>query len=179
MLVKTLDGSLAAAKIFKQCSEYYGELKILKKLNSPWTLRVLDYGDCGKVTEPKAGELSCGSELLGQSFPYIIMELADNGEFFDYLDISGAVSEKVARYYFRNLINALEYLHSNGISHRDVKLQNLLLTQDFNIKLADFGLAITDENSWSYSPRGTLRYYFIFLIPIFNVLNLATCHLNH
>ena len=158
LLIQRPDGSSAAAKIFKHISDYSSELQILKKLNSPWTLKVLDFSENGAITSDAEDAEPVIAEIKGFAFPYIIMELADNGEFFDYLDISGPVSEKIARYYFRNLISALEYLHSNGISHRDIKLQNLLLTQDFNIKIADFGLASTPQSEEIYYPRGTIRY---------------------
>ncbi len=153
MLVKCPDGLLAAAKIFKQVADYSSELSILRQLNSPWTLKVIDCGEKGVAS----GDYQTFG-LKEPAFAYIVMELADNGELFDYLDISGPVSAKIARYYFRNLVAALDYLHSSGIAHRDIKLQNLLLTKDFNIKLADFGLSSSPPKSEVTSLRGTLRY---------------------
>jgi serine/threonine protein kinase len=71
---------------------------------------------------------------------YIVQELAGGGELFDFLAL-GRFSEPVARFYFRQLISGLEYLHTRGIYHRDLKPENLLLTSDFNLKIADFGFA--------------------------------------
>lgn len=51
----------------------------------------------------------------------------------------GAFPESVARFYFKQLIDGLDYLHSSGIAHRDLKPDNLLLTKDFVLKIADFG----------------------------------------
>ena len=57
----------------------------------------------------------------------MVLELAKGGELFDYLASGGALSERFARYYFRQLIEGLSHMHQNGIVHRDIKLQNLLL----------------------------------------------------
>lgn len=72
---------------------------------------------------------------------YIALELAQAGELFDFISISGEFSEQLARYFFKQLLSSVEYCHRRMIAHRDLKLENLLLDQDFNIKLADFGFA--------------------------------------
>jgi serine/threonine protein kinase len=72
---------------------------------------------------------------------YIALELAQAGELFDFVSISGEFSEQLARYFFKQLLSSVEYCHRRMIAHRDLKLENLLLDQDFNIKLADFGFA--------------------------------------
>eukprot|EP00330_Aristerostoma_sp_ATCC50986_P010545 CAMPEP_0114596026 /NCGR_PEP_ID=MMETSP0125-20121206/17967_1 /TAXON_ID=485358 ORGANISM="Aristerostoma sp., Strain ATCC 50986" /NCGR_SAMPLE_ID=MMETSP0125 /ASSEMBLY_ACC=CAM_ASM_000245 /LENGTH=566 /DNA_ID=CAMNT_0001798487 /DNA_START=68 /DNA_END=1768 /DNA_ORIENTATION=- len=71
----------------------------------------------------------------------IVMEYIANGELFEYVADSGRFSEKIARTYFRILIETLEYCHEQGITHRDLKPENLLFDADFNLKVADFGFA--------------------------------------
>ena len=75
---------------------------------------------------------------------FIVTELAPYGDFSKLL-LSEQLpkDEKLVRTFFHHLIEALEYLHSNGCAHTDVKLENLLLAEDFTLKLADFDTAIS------------------------------------
>ena len=59
---------------------------------------------------------------------------------FDYVS-NAAFDEKVARYFFKQYLEALKFCHDNGICHRDLKPENVLLDDDYNIKIADFGFA--------------------------------------
>jgi len=79
----------------------------------------------------------------GKSYKVValVLELVSGGEVFDYVKISGRFSEEVARIYFRILIETLEHCHQNGTAHRDLKLENLLFDENFNLKIADFGYA--------------------------------------
>ncbi len=93
---------------------------------------------------------------------YMALELADGGELFDYVANTGVYSEPVARYYFRQLIEALEYCHNSGIAHRDLKPENLLYDKNFELKIADFGfstaLAGRDGKGKLYTYLGTEAY---------------------
>ena len=72
----------------------------------------------------------------------LVMELAPNGELFDYIAQTQTFPEHVARYYFKHLISALEYIHGRGFAHRDLKLQNFILNEKYDLKLADFGFSV-------------------------------------
>ena len=63
---------------------------------------------------------------------------------FDYTNLR-PFNESTARFYFRQLIDAVEYLHSNGVVNRDLKLENLLLDINYNLKVADFGFCAPAE----------------------------------
>ncbi|KAL3318981.1 MAP microtubule affinity-regulating kinase 1 [Cichlidogyrus casuarinus] len=72
---------------------------------------------------------------------YLVMEYASKGELFDYLVNNGRINEKSARVKFRQIVSAVQYCHQKHIVHRDLKAENLLLDQDMNIKIADFGFS--------------------------------------
>lgn len=77
---------------------------------------------------------------------YFVVELAAGGELFHEVAGKGRLSEDIARRYFRQLISAVKHCHSRGVFHRDLKLDNLLLDEDGNLKVTDFGLsAVTDQ----------------------------------
>mmetsp|Transcript_25956 Transcript_25956/g.28860 ORF Transcript_25956/g.28860 Transcript_25956/m.28860 type:complete len:354 (-) Transcript_25956:1066-2127(-) len=80
---------------------------------------------------------------------YIVMELIDGDELFDRIVDRGYYSEKNAVVIIKQLLEAVKYLHDNGIAHRDLKPENLLCSGSGDtevVKLADFGLSkIFDE----------------------------------
>lgn len=71
----------------------------------------------------------------------IIMEYASNGELYDFINNKHQLPESDARRFFRQIVSAVHYCHKNGIVHRDIKLENILLDENLNVKLADFGLS--------------------------------------
>lgn len=73
---------------------------------------------------------------------FAVLQLASGGEVFDFLATTGRFSEQVSRYYFRQLIEALDHCHSQGYAHRDLKPENLLFDEQYNLLLADFGFAV-------------------------------------
>ncbi|CAN6693077.1 unnamed protein product [Malus baccata var. baccata] len=75
---------------------------------------------------------------------YFIIEYAKGGELFNKV-AKGKLKEEVARKYFAQLINALDFCHSRGVYHRDIKPENLLLDENDNLKISDFGLSALAE----------------------------------
>ncbi|XP_059360347.1 NUAK family SNF1-like kinase 2 [Carassius carassius] len=71
----------------------------------------------------------------------IVMEYASQGDLYDYICDKQHLSESQARLFFRQIVSAVHYCHRNGIVHRDLKLENILLDDKGNIKIADFGLS--------------------------------------
>ena len=72
---------------------------------------------------------------------YLILDLADNGDLLEYIRTNGALKEDKAGKFFKQLLDAVDYIHNHGIVHRDLKCENLLLNRDEQIFLSDFGFA--------------------------------------
>ena len=73
----------------------------------------------------------------------MIMELAKGGELMEYVQKKGALPEKDARKILIQIINAIQYCHSHGVVHRDLKLENILFKEieDLYVKVIDFGIS--------------------------------------
>ena len=72
----------------------------------------------------------------------LVTEYCEGGEVFEQLVARGRMGEPGARLYFLQVLDALQFLHSNGIVHRDLKAENLFLSKDLkSVKLGDFGFS--------------------------------------
>lgn len=91
---------------------------------------------------------------------YILLELCKNETLNELLKRRRRLTEFEIRVYLRQMIKVLEYLHSNKIIHRDLKLSNLFLSSSMEIKLGDFGLAakLLEEDDRRYTVCGTPNY---------------------
>ncbi|CAN1811970.1 CBL-interacting serine/threonine-protein kinase 6 [Linum perenne] len=84
--------------------------------------------------------------MASKSKIYIAMELVRGGELFAKIAAKGRLKEDVARVYFQQLISAIDFCHSRGVYHRDLKPENLLLDEEGNLKVTDFGLSAFSEH---------------------------------
>ncbi|KAF9730685.1 hypothetical protein PMIN03_002635 [Paraphaeosphaeria minitans] len=91
---------------------------------------------------------------------YLVLELAPEGELFNWIVMKQKLTETEARRVFVQLFQGVKYLHERNIVHRDIKPENILLTdKDLSVKLADFGLAkIIGEESFTTTLCGTPSY---------------------
>ncbi len=72
---------------------------------------------------------------------YIVMELVEGVTLKDYISKNGMMEWRVALKISMQICSALEHAHKNGIIHRDIKPQNIIITKDGSIKVTDFGIA--------------------------------------
>lgn len=119
----------------------HAERKILEKAESPYIVK-LHYAF---QTDAKL---------------YLIMDFINGGELFTYLRRERRLSEDRSRIYAAELVEAISYLHSQGVIYRDLKPENILLDRQGHIRIIDFGLSKLDmtENQKTYSFCGTPEY---------------------
>ncbi|XP_075070749.1 serine/threonine-protein kinase Chk2 isoform X2 [Mixophyes fleayi] len=118
------------------------EIEILKKLNHPCIIKIENFFDSD------------------DNF-YIVLELMEGGELFDRV-LTSRLKESTAKLYFYQILLAVQYLHENGVIHRDLKLENVLLSsanEECCIKITDFGQSkILGETSLMRTLCGTPTY---------------------
>ncbi|CAM0136889.1 unnamed protein product [Umbelopsis sp. WA50703] len=79
--------------------------------------------------------------MLLEPYYYMLMEYVNGGQLLDYIIAHGRLKEKNARRFARQIVSALDYCHRNSIVHRDLKIENILISRSGNIKIIDFGLS--------------------------------------
>uniref|UniRef100_A0A183INS0 Protein kinase domain-containing protein n=1 Tax=Soboliphyme baturini TaxID=241478 RepID=A0A183INS0_9BILA len=92
---------------------------------------------------------------------YLVMELVTGGELFDRIVERGTFSEKDASALIRQVLEAVSYMHDNGVVHRDIKPENLLYhspAKDSKIIISDFGLSKTIDSGIMATACGTPGY---------------------
>jgi serine/threonine protein kinase len=128
-----------------ECKEYQSktfraEVQALMQLEHDNIIKILDFQENARFDNQREG--------ISEIRDIIVLEAAESGCLLDYIFHTEPFSEKVIRFYFHQLIEALEYCHSKKIAHRDLKPENLLFDKNGNLKIADFGFshAINSKN---------------------------------
>ncbi|CAO1621367.1 unnamed protein product [Parajaminaea phylloscopi] len=85
----------------------------------------------------------CGMRemIIHANHYYMVFDHIDGGQMLDYIISHGRLRERAARKFARQIGSALEYCHRNSIVHRDLKIENILISKTGNIKIIDFGLS--------------------------------------
>lgn len=89
---------------------------------------------------------------------YIVLELCPNGSLMDMIKKRKYITEPEVRFWTVQISGAIKYMHSKGIIHRDLKMGNIFLDKDMNVKVGDFGLAalLMSGKDWIACRRTTL-----------------------
>ena len=98
------------------------EIQILNKLNHPNIIKIYE------IKEDK------------NNF-YLIMEYYSEGDLYKFISKYNKLNEEDASIIFYQIVNGVEYLHNNYISHRDLKLENILIDKKKNVKIIDYNLS--------------------------------------
>ena len=140
------------------------EIEAVQSLTHKNVIKLLEYKwnpDFDDIDDEISNDIGSG-EIVALAF-----EFAEHGELFDLLDKVNSFDIRIAFSVFMQLLSALKACHTNTkpIVHRDLKPQNILLSSNFQIKVADFGLASVinkDENNNNkdqiYKNVGTRKY---------------------
>ncbi len=105
--------------------------------------------------------VKCYDCSSGDELKFIVMEYAKGCTLKDYLQNKGVLSPQEVMKYAIEILSALVHAHSKNIIHRDIKPQNILLTNDGTVKVTDFGIAklpSDDPLSISCNTVGTVDY---------------------
>jgi len=93
-----------------------------------------------------------------ETYVYLVMEFVEALELFDLVKKNKVLTEDRARGIFSQLVTVVQYLHSTGTVHNDLKLENILVDKDDEVTLIDFGHA-SSEDTPSFRPGvPTLEY---------------------
>ena len=95
-----------------------------------------------------------------EEYMLIIMEYINGGNLFSFVKKRRKLSEKMAKFLFRQIILGIQHIHSKNVVHRDIKLENLLIDFNNNVKICDFGIGkvLNSENEILYDKCGTPMY---------------------
>ena len=132
----TIDDREVAIKILKDefldnedfIRRFKNESKAIAVLNHPNIVRVYDVS-------------------FGDMIQYIVMEYIDGITLKEYIEMQKVLDWKETLHLTTQILKALQHAHENGIVHRDIKPQNIMLLQDGTIKVTDFGIARFSSNA--------------------------------
>jgi len=95
-----------------------------------------------------------------EEYMLIIMEYINGGNLFSFVKKRRKLSEKMARFLFRQIILGIQHIHSKNVVHRDIKLENILIDFNNNVKICDFGIGrvLKSTDELLYDKCGTPMY---------------------
>ena len=118
-------------------SFYEKEISILKKMNNNYITNLITYGN---------SKFEFDKNSISNNY-YIVLDLGKKGELFNYiLYPKKGFSESQTRYIFNQILKGVKSIHDNGIVHLDLKIENIILDEFYNLKISDFGLSIDNND---------------------------------
>ena len=129
------DNKKYACKIFEQADDYHSEVEINETITKANNSSFIKY-----ITSSVGYLIKDGEKTLK---PYIVFELGSKGDVIHYITCNETgLDERNSKLMFSKIIAIVKALHKLNICHRDLKLDNILFDENFNIKLCDFGFSV-------------------------------------
>lgn len=141
-----------ASKVLKEKSDLFDKeveiLNTLKSINNKFIVNLIDSGT-GNIIR---------ANRPTQTKQYLVLEYAPKGELFNYIYCSHkGLGERYSKVIFSKILKGVQACHNAGICHRDLKMQNILVDENLNPKICDFGFATFNTGRLT-QPLGTLNY---------------------
>ncbi|MBC3888317.1 protein kinase [Acetobacterium paludosum] len=134
--IKVLDKN-----IYRENINILTEAKVLKKLDHPCIPKVIELKE-------------------NECYVYVVQEYIEGESLSNFIKRNGKIKEKTLMIWMNSIASTLNYLHGQGVIHRDIKPDNIMINKDSQMKIIDFGLArkICDIDKADERVIGTLSY---------------------
>ena len=133
--VKIMRSDLANDEIF--LSRFRREAHSVAQMNNPNIVNIYDSGE----------ETVIGENGRAEHLPYLVMEYVQGQTLRDIIKTNGPLSQRDAEQVMIGVLGALEYSHHMGIIHRDIKPGNIMISDQGQVKVMDFGIARALDDS--------------------------------
>ena len=137
-------------KSIKSVEKEINGLLILQGLKHKSIVNIIGYGSEGHVKKPSGREI--------KDLVYIMLEYIPGGLLLDLSQTLSGMGEDTGRFFLTQMLDTLDYLQQKSVVHRDLKLENILIDENLNLKVADFGFATFKKINKLTSYRGTMTY---------------------
>ena len=144
------EGTVVAVKVLRQelmhdadlVRRFKNESKAISLLNHPNIVKVYDVS-------------------VGENLQYIVMECVEGMTLREYLnERGGKITSRETVHFIAQILRALDHAHRNGVVHRDIKPQNIMVLRDGSVKVADFGIACLADSAQTLTQEalGSVHY---------------------
>ena len=114
------------------------EVRIMRKLSHKHIIKLVDHHESGTYVSKSKGFYKC---------MYLVLEHCAIGDLFKLVKKNGPLTQDLSRYFFGQMVESLRYLHGQDLIHGDLKPENFVISDSFELKLIDFNLTFHSNES--------------------------------